>query len=111
MVAESELPIYYDLDTEQGRREIGLVGDDAKLLASSKMISLRVQPGDDASCLNLYQPRQPRVLGIPKSLPEYFSTHPESPRFAWSESAADTPEEKANPWLLLEKRLTTAPYP
>ena len=111
LVAESELPIYYDLDTEQGRREIGLVGDDAKLLASSKMISLRVQPGDDASCLNLYQPRQPRVLGIPESLPEYFSTHPESPRFAWSESAADTPEEKANPWLLLEKRFDDGAVP
>ena len=32
---------------------------------SATIIALRVKPGDDASCLNLYQPRQPRLLGVP----------------------------------------------
>ena len=31
-------------------------------------VALRARGGDDASCLNLYQARQPRLLGIPDSL-------------------------------------------
>jgi hypothetical protein len=30
-------------------------------------LRFRLKPGDDASCLNLYQPRNPRVLGAPAS--------------------------------------------
>jgi hypothetical protein len=30
-------------------------------------VRFRLRPGDDASCLNLYQPRNPRVLGAPRS--------------------------------------------
>ena len=30
-----------------------------------KFVPFRLRPGDDASCLNLYQPRNPRVLGVP----------------------------------------------
>jgi hypothetical protein len=29
---------------------------------------MRLRSGDDASCLNLYQPLKPRILGIPKAL-------------------------------------------
>jgi ABC-type antimicrobial peptide transport system permease subunit len=29
-------------------------------------VRFRLRPGDDASCLNLYQPRKPRVLGAPE---------------------------------------------
>ena len=40
---------------------------------------LRVQGGDDASCLNLYRPRQPRVLGVPRQLVEHDG-------FAWADA-------------------------
>ena len=30
-----------------------------------KVVAFRVQAGDDASCLNLYQPLRPRLLGVP----------------------------------------------
>jgi dihydrofolate reductase len=41
-----------------------LLGDGERLLDPCKIIGLRVQSGDDASCLNLYQPTQPRILAV-----------------------------------------------
>jgi ABC-type lipoprotein release transport system permease subunit len=39
-----------------------------RLLKDTVIIPIRVRAGDDASCLNLYQPRRPRVLGVPDAL-------------------------------------------
>ncbi len=65
-------------------------------MAGSTIVSLRVRAGDDASCLNLYRPRQPRVLGVP---PRFIDRD----GFAW----ADKPRDAANPWQLLFARLPT----
>ncbi len=51
--------------------------------------------GEDASCLNLYRPRDPTVLA---PAPEFLGAG----RFAFQASLARTEEEKANPWRLLE---------
>jgi len=67
-VAQSDQPIYHDLNTPEGRRELAFSDEDARRLAGSQVFPLRVRPGDDASCLNLYQPQQPRILGVPKAL-------------------------------------------
>jgi Tol biopolymer transport system component len=51
-------------------------GDDPKFSPNGEYISfirnhglavvpLRVREGDDASCLNLYKPLKPRVMGVP----------------------------------------------
>ena len=96
LVAESDHPILYDLNTDDGRFDLSFSDDDSDLLASTKTYGLRVKTGDNASCLNLYQPRQPRVLGLPKAMLQRGG-------FAWTASAAETEAEKANPWLLLEK--------
>jgi hypothetical protein len=56
----------------------------------------RSRPGDDASCLNLYQPRNPKIL----SASDAFIR---SGRFDFQNSLASAPEEKRNPWLLLER--------
>src|SRR6185436_6577609 len=55
---------------------------------------MRLRPGDDASCLNLYAPRSPRVLGAPA---EFLRER----RFAFEDVLAPTQEQRANPWLLL----------
>jgi putative ABC transport system permease protein len=99
LVAESVEPIYEDLNTPEGRRAIGGLSDaELKRLddARIKVWPLRVKPGDDASCLNLYQPRQPRILGLPQALIERGG-------FAWSGTLAETEAERLNPWLLLDK--------
>ena len=98
LFAESDQPLYHSLATPAGRAELGFSTADEKRLAGHEVFSLRVKPGDDASCLNLYQTSQPRVLGVPDGLIKRGG-------FAWAGSAATTAEEQANPWLLLEKPL------
>jgi ABC-type antimicrobial peptide transport system permease subunit len=95
LYAETDQPIYQDLNTAQGRSELGFDEYEEKLLAGTEIIGLRAQAGDDASCLNLYQPRQPRILGLPPA-----SVNRDG--FAWSATSATTDAERANPWLLLE---------
>jgi predicted lysophospholipase L1 biosynthesis ABC-type transport system permease subunit len=56
--AESAIPIYYNPNTQQGRESLNLE-------VASTWIPFRLRPGDDASCLNLYQPTNPRVIGAP----------------------------------------------
>lgn len=98
LVAQSDQPIYQNLDTRAGRAEAGFGEEANDLLSQCGVYSLRVRAGDDASCLNLYQPTQPRMLGVPQSLVERGG-------FAWASSAAETDEERANPWLLLDRKL------
>ena len=98
LVAESSDAIFPDLNTPEGREQV-LAGD-AQLLTGGVVIALRLQPGDDASCNNLYQSTQPRVLGIPPSMIEHFDD-PSVQSFSWAGSAAQEAADKANPWRLL----------
>jgi len=88
LVAESDQPIYEDLDVPAG----------GWLPQGTKTIALRVAAGDDASCLNLYKPTQPRILGVPEAMIARGG-------FAWAGSLAETPRQRENPWLLLEESL------
>ncbi|MHB8972594.1 MAG: FtsX-like permease family protein [Pirellulaceae bacterium] len=98
LVGESSQPIYGDLTSEQGRE--ALVGDSATQLRDVHVCSLRVRPGDDASCGNLYRASQPRILGIP---PAFVQRYDEA-RFAafqFTKSAATNAAQRHNPWQLL----------
>ncbi len=89
LIGQSELPIHFDLDTPQGRREIGFEPDQEQRLAKCRFYSFRVKAGDEASCLNLYQARQPRLLGVG---PRFIDRG----GFSW----ADAPN-MPNPWQVL----------
>jgi hypothetical protein len=102
LVAESDQPIYQDLNRAEGRRELGFSRADRQLLAATTTIALRSKSGDDASCLNLYQPLRPTVLGVPRAMIERGG-------FAWAASAAGSRAEQENPWRLLEKPLPPDP--
>jgi putative ABC transport system permease protein len=60
LLAESVLPLIHDPNTPSGRAALNLPP-----LDGVRFIPFRVRPGDDASCLNLYQPRNPRILAPP----------------------------------------------
>ena len=68
LVAEADIPLHHDLNSQAGRFELGFSEQDEAALAQSRIIPLRALPGEDASCLNLYQPRNPRVLGVSENL-------------------------------------------
>jgi putative ABC transport system permease protein len=71
LVAEASRPILQDLNTPEGRRQLNLQpqtpAQTAALNATSVM-SFRVKPGEDASCLNLFQARAPTILGVPEAM-------------------------------------------
>jgi ABC-type antimicrobial peptide transport system permease subunit len=95
LMAESALPIVDDPSSAAGRDALGLpsgTGDTA--LAGVEITPMRLRPGDDASCLNLYQPAQPRVLGVSQAFIDQN-------RFRFAKSTATTDADKSNSWRLL----------
>ncbi|MGL4594703.1 MAG: FtsX-like permease family protein [Thermoguttaceae bacterium] len=71
-VFETAYPVYYDIGTKSGRNEIGIQSKDNDILEENgiDIISCRMKDGDNASCLNLYQAGNPRILGLPDSFIE-----------------------------------------
>jgi putative ABC transport system permease protein len=116
LVAESDLPLFRDLNTKEGRQEVHdkllpiyrdeFDGDNSRaqrraqeaaaLLEQVDVVAFRVQAGDDASCLNLYQPLRPRLLGVPVAFIES-----QQGGFRFAATAARTEDERRNPWILL----------
>ncbi|MCA1567494.1 MAG: FtsX-like permease family protein [Acidobacteria bacterium] len=105
LLAESLLPLAHDPNDAAGREALNLSAqEETATLAGTSFTRFRLRPGDDASCLNLYQPRNPRILApAPKFLAEN--------RFAFADSLAATDAERANPWLLLERDLPEGAIP
>jgi len=94
LLAEADIPLHQDLNSEMGRFELGLSAD----LSSTHFFPMRVLPGEDISCLNLYQPQTPRVLGVTSKLIQRGG-------FPFQQTLEPTPAESENPWLLLNRDL------
>jgi ABC-type lipoprotein release transport system permease subunit len=105
LVAETLLPVAHDPNTEAGREALNLSAqEETQALADVSFTRFRLRPGDDASCLNLYQPRNPRILA---PAPAFIADN----RFTFADSLAATDAERANPWLLLERDLPDGAIP
>jgi putative ABC transport system permease protein len=104
LLAESLLPMYHDPNTPQGRESLNIFAQKGIDPENVRFTRLRVRPGDDASCLNLYQPRNPRVLGAGD---EFI----QSGRFSFQDSIAQTKDERENPWLLLNREMPDGAIP
>lgn len=113
LLAETDSPVFQDLtgeatladverELQKRSQDAGKPPDELRLAAIEQVFRtvtvypFRVRAGDDASCLNLYQATRPRVLGVPDTLIDRGG-------FQFSSTLALTPEEKANPWLLLRQ--------
>ncbi|MBE7466283.1 MAG: ABC transporter permease [Planctomycetes bacterium] len=59
---ESAFAVVHDLSSEDGRRMYAL---DDEFMADVSWAPFRLQPGDEASCLNLNRAQAPQVLGAP----------------------------------------------
>jgi putative ABC transport system permease protein len=104
LLAESLLPIHRDLNSKEGKQALNLDLPEDKAVEGVGFVAFRLRPGDDASCLNLYQPRNPRILGSP---PDFVK----SGRFSFRSSLATSAAEKENPWLLLNRELDDGAIP
>ncbi len=92
LLMETLLPVVQDPNTREARAALNLVDLDPSVTFEP----MRLLPGDDASCLNLYEPRSPRIVA---ARPSFLREG----RFAFQSSLAETDAEGVNPWLLLEK--------
>lgn len=90
LMTETTIPLYQPLDP--------------KLLNGATAYPFRLKPGDDASCLNLFQAQRPRFLGAPDSFIQRGG-------FTFAGSLAQTEAEKQNPWLLLRRPLADGAIP
>ena len=90
--AETSLPVIYDLNSETGKTKLGL--DNEESLNRVEFEQLFTLDGDDASCLNLNQVQQPRILGID---PQRFDV-----KQVFSFARLLNEIDKSNPWLGLE---------
>ena len=95
VVADLDQTVTGNLDTREGRAGLGVRPEDEEVLSKCRFFPVRVRAGDDASCLNLYRARQPRILGVSQQFIERGG-------FRWAES----PDNIVNPWQLLSRRLT-----
>ena len=90
LLAESTLPLFGPLDPQT--------------LQGAESFALRLRPGDDTSCLNLYRVSNPRILGVPDALIARGG-------FAFASTLADDTATQANPWLLLQRPLADGAIP
>ena len=98
LVAESLLPLADNLNLPEGREALNLQESELPELNGLRVTRFRVRNGDDASCLNLYQPVQPRILGLPA---EFIAAN----RFNFHSMI----EPVTNPWELLNRNSTVVP--
>lgn len=96
LVAETNQPVLYDLNTPSGRTKAGVnlrsKPDNEELLKQTQFTAFRMKPGENASCLNLYQTQLPTILGVPQSVIEKLS---QDRRFKFADTRA------RDPWGLL----------
>ncbi len=100
LLGESLLPIVHDPNSKDGRAALNL----SETLSNVTLARFRVRPGDDASCLNLYQPTNPKIIA-PTS--DFISGN----RFTFQDSLAESTEERANPWLVLNRKFPDGAVP
>ena len=61
LLGETAVPVLHDLNSAVGREYYGIADKD---MAGVQVLALRVQDGDQASCLNLSRAQKPRLLGV-----------------------------------------------
>lgn len=100
LLAESDQPLFSDLNTFKGKEAL-LGTSTAKELEEVAVLALRQRDGDDASCRNLYQSSQPRLIGITPSFVEHYDTATDL-SFDWA--ATIVSKKEANPWRALMRQ-------
>jgi ABC-type antimicrobial peptide transport system permease subunit len=104
LLARSTHPLLRSLADKDGRFALNVSDQAEKILAQSEVAALRVRPGDDASCLNVYQPTDPTILGVPPTMIERGG-------FAFASTLDPSAEEQTNPWLMLNREEVTGAIP
>jgi hypothetical protein len=90
-MAETQVPLFWDPNTPEGRENLNISN-----VSGLRFYAFRLHPGEDASCLNLYEPRSPRVLGVRRDFTDLG-------RFSFTDSKKS--------WKLLDQSQSDAAIP
>ncbi|MEK7756772.1 MAG: FtsX-like permease family protein, partial [Planctomycetota bacterium] len=96
LYAESAVPLPYDLHTAEGREALNVTDPALDLANGVTVVPFRLRPGDESSCLNLYQATKPQILGVSEAMIQRGG-------FRFAASLALTDGERDNPWILLNR--------
>ena len=102
LLARTEVPVIHNLNAPAGRAELQIA--EAPELANARFMRFRIRAGDDASCLNLYRPSSPTIIAPER---EFIDAN----RFSFGATLAESEAERANPWLLLNRRFDDGAVP
>jgi len=103
LIAESDAPLFSNPAAPHAAEEYGFSPEVEETLQAATMYPLRLRQGDDASCLNLFRPQQPRVIGVTSQFARHYDDAGVTP-FAFSGHLKIQTAEKSttpNPWRLL----------
>jgi putative ABC transport system permease protein len=93
LYGESTMPVYSDLNREDGREDYTL---DPTELEGARIVQMRLRDGDEASCLNLNRAQAPRLLGVsPEELRQ---------RKSFQFGSLSDKSLSGDPWRVLEAR-------
>jgi ABC-type antimicrobial peptide transport system permease subunit len=105
LLAESLLPLVHNPNSNEGREALNLgASESSSDLKDVSFTRFRVRAGDDASCLNLYEPRNPTIIAAADDFIQ-------SNRFFFQDSLSRNGPEKSNSWLLLNEALPDGSIP
>ena len=102
LLADTLLPIAQDLSVADGREALNIADlyEASGPLEEVTLSRFKLRPGEDASCLNLYQAKDPRILAPTESFMH-------EGRFVFGK----TIEKTENPWLLLNLKFEDGAIP
>lgn len=95
--AETSFPVLFDLNSPEGRFEMGLED------SLAEFVQFQTLAGDDASCLNLNRVAKPRILG--------FDTKKLDEQQAFTFVAQSEELDANHPWLSLNQALANGQIP
>lgn len=102
--AESIVPLIADLNTPEGRELLSLPDLAKTSLTDVRVYPFRLRAGEEASCLNLYKPTMPTILGAGDAMIERGG-------FTFGPTLATTDDERKNPWMLLKRTFEDGAMP
>jgi len=102
--AEAATPLLADLNTSGGRETVNIADADSDIFDGVSFVPFRLRPGDESSCLNLFRPSAPRVVGATDKFVSRGG-------FRFSAAMAENEIERANPWTLLHRHTNDGVIP
>ncbi len=97
LIGQSDVPFYRGADAWRADAEDDLL---AAMRDAGEVVPMRLLPGDDSSCLNLFAPQRPRITAVPDSALL-------ADRFTFTAMLTETDQ----PWTLLDQTFDDGAIP